>query len=72
MKITARTSPPNNMPAGEKSTPAAALMKRETTAMKPMKMKSVTITVKYMVPLSCPRFANYYHDSSFEFACEKE
>jgi hypothetical protein len=70
MKIPASTSAPNSIPTGEMSTPAAALMKSETTAMKATKMKSVMITVEYMVPLSCPKFANADHSFTVISACE--
>ncbi len=72
MKIIAKTRAPERIPTGEKSTPTAALMKTETTAMKATKMKSVMITVEYMVPLSCPKFANVYQASSFRLRGEIE
>ena len=61
MNIKARTRAPESIPTGETSTPTAALMKTETTAIKATKMKSVMITVEYMVPLSCPKLANGDH-----------
>ena len=63
MKIKAKTRAPESIPMGEKSTPTAALMKTETTAIKATKIKSVMIMVEYMVPLSCPKFANDDHTS---------